>query len=462
MQNKILVIGDTILDEYIYVDPIKISDEAHVITSNIVNKKYVLGGGSNVARNIASLGGECTYLGLTSEHVNNRLLECMSEYDLKPILFNTENSVQIKTRVISTRGSQINRFDSIFNQSCDNNIVTKITKYLEENLNQFNFLVISKYYDFFLTPDLIKKILELAKKYNIKVIVDNRQKNISDFKDADFYKLNFNEFHKIYNCDILDNTFNSIKEIILKNGMLVNCLIITRSSLPTIVCKKNNDKIEFAEVKVKEVDVRDVSGAGDTFVASFSINFKNDHIDLNSIVENIYICHDVCNLVIKKMGTSVVWAYELNSDLPLSTLCEQLKKNSKKIVFTNGVFDILHIGHIKLLKEAKSFGDYLIVGINSDESVRKIKGSNRPINPENNRKIILEAIKFVDKVIIFNDETVSSLLEEIKPNIYVKGGDYTLENIPEKNSLKYVGKVHFIDIVEGKSSTDIINKLKEL
>ena len=140
---------------------------------------------------------------------------------------------------------------------------------------------------------------------------------------------------------------------------------------------------------------------------------------------------------------------------------EKLKKENKKIVFTNGCFDILHIGHVRYLKKSASFGDILIVGLNSDSSVKKLKGESRPINNEQDRAELLSELNFVDYVVIFNEDTPEKLLDEIKPDIYTKGADYTLKTLPEaKTVLKNNGKVEFISLVEGKSTTNVIKKIE--
>ena len=140
---------------------------------------------------------------------------------------------------------------------------------------------------------------------------------------------------------------------------------------------------------------------------------------------------------------------------------EKLKKENKKIVFTNGCFDILHIGHVRYLKKSASFGDILIVGLNSDNSVKRLKGETRPINNEQDRAELLSELNFVDFVVIFEEDTPEELLDEIKPDIYTKGADYTLETLPEaKTVLKNNGKVEFINLVEGKSTTNVIKKIE--
>jgi len=141
--------------------------------------------------------------------------------------------------------------------------------------------------------------------------------------------------------------------------------------------------------------------------------------------------------------------------------CEQLREKNKKIIFTNGCFDILHAGHVRYLESAKACGDYLVIGLNSDASVRALKGESRPINSEEDRAEVLGALRAVDDVVIFGDETAENLIAKVRPAIYVKGGDYTIETLPEaKIVLSYGGKVEFIPLVAGRSSSNIINKIK--
>ena len=143
-------------------------------------------------------------------------------------------------------------------------------------------------------------------------------------------------------------------------------------------------------------------------------------------------------------------------------LCELLRKNQKKIVFTNGCFDIIHAGHVKYLTQAKSFGDVLILGLNTDDSVRKLKGSNRPINSEADRSFVIDGLKAVDYVILFSESTAENLVDEIKPDIYVKGGDYNLDNLPEGKIVQsYGGQVKLIPLLEGRSTSNIISRIEK-
>ena len=143
--------------------------------------------------------------------------------------------------------------------------------------------------------------------------------------------------------------------------------------------------------------------------------------------------------------------------------CDELKRRGNKIVFTNGCFDILHAGHVRYLTAAKTFGDVLIVGLNSDESVRRLKGNSRPINSQLDRAEVLSGLKAVDHVIIFGEQTAEALIAEVKPNVYVKGGDYTLDTLPEAKIVQqFGGRVEFINLVAGRSTTNIVEKILEL
>lgn len=450
--SNVLVIGDLILDEYIYVRPLKISDEAHVITSLIQGKKISLGGAGNVACNIASQGNQCTFVGLSSFKYKKEITSNFKKFNIKCKLFIVDDSIQIKTRVVSNKKQQISRYDSQIEPKVSKLIIDNVISFIKNNIASYDFIVISKYYDFFIKERLVSSIIKLAHQYKKKLIVDNRQNNYQIFDNIDFYKLNFKEFCNIYGQ--VDNTFESIKKTINKNNLIKSNLLITRSELSTIFVSK--DRKDIFEINVEKVEVNDVSGAGDTFVATFASFFQ----EKKDIKELIKFCHSMCNIVVKKQGTNVVWTYEFSNNVSLKIISNQLKLNNKKIVFTNGVFDILHEGHIKLLQEAKVQGDYLIVGLNSDSSVKKLKGDDRPIKNEDERKLILEATKYVDKVIIFNELTVDNCLKQIKPDVYVKGGDYKIENLPEKKSLKYVEKVVFVDLVKNKSTTNIVKKIK--
>jgi len=234
-------------------------------------------------------------------------------------------------------------------------------------------------------------------------------------------------------------------------------LLITRSNKGMTLIERN--KITHFSTEAK--DVYDVSGAGDTVVAVLSACFS---IGFN-IIESIKIANIAAGIVVSKSGTMPITIEELNNTLYLNEhhkiknknkLIKKLKEyKNKKIIFTNGCFDLLHRGHIEYLRKAKELGDILIVGLNSDNSVKKLKGKSRPITNQNDRAEILSSLEFIDFVVIFNEETPYNLIKSIKPDVLVKGGDYKVQNIVGREFAK---KTHIIDFVNGYSTTGIIKK----
>lgn len=448
--KKILVIGDTILDKYIYLDTVKISDEAPVITHNINKIKYILGGAGNVARNVSALGFECDYLGLEDQK-ELFLKKLFDENNVKCTLFNVNNSVPIKTRVIS-RNQQISRFDTKNYINISDDIWKQLYDFVDKNIQNYNVVIFSKYFDGFLEPKFVNYVSNICKKNNIFTLIDNRQNNSHEYKNINLLKLNFNEFSNAIKKNILNETSCIIDELKkLYSELDYEIITVTRAEKEVITIKNNKIFVNM----VKRSDVVDVSGAGDTFVATFA-SFYNYNID-----EIIDLCIKSSTISVSKLGTAVTYRHELIEDNSnLVDILKFLKKENKKIVLTNGVFDIIHPGHIKLLKIAKEQGDFLIVGLNSDKSTKILKGDERPINNENDRKSVIESIRYVDYAIIFDETTADFLIKKIQPDVYVKGGDYSLENLPEKNSLKENTIVKFIDVIHNKSTTNIIKKIK--
>lgn len=451
--KKVLVFGDTIIDKYISLETIKISDEAPVITHSINGIKYLLGGGSNVSRNVSALGTECEYIGLSDE--NEKLLyDLFKENEVKAFLSRSDNSVPIKTRIMS-RSQQICRFDTKNIVKPSKDVFKKVIEYFLENIDNYSSVIFSKYFDGFLTPQLVNFIAKKCKEKGIFTIIDNRQNNSLEYKNISFLKLNFNEFQNLLDKKIkdeIDPVVENLKD--LYNKADYETIVVTRAEKEVVMIHQG----EISILPVKKTEVNDVSGAGDTFVATVASYYDKEHLE--DIVKLAILASSIS---IKKLGTAVVYSYELKENnyvVPLEEKLKQLKEQNKKIVLTNGVFDILHSGHIRLLEEAKSKGDFLIVGINSDRIVKQLKGESRPVNSEEDRKKVLESVKHVDYAVIFDEYNACKLLDDIKPDVYVKGGDYTLETLPEKEHVGGV-EVHFVNLVPGKSTTNIIKKINE-
>lgn len=451
---KILVIGDTILDKYIFLESKKISDEAPVITYEQVKYNYVLGGGSNVIKNLKNLNSNCHYLGLASIETKAILKNLFNDLKIKHSLFLAKNSVPIKTRFMS-KNQQIFRYDTTNEINLDKNTFKKIKTFLKNHLQNFDVIIFSKYFDGFITPDLVNFV---TSNFNKITYLDNRQNNNYLFKNISILKLNWNEYQNMIEKKASENEeeiIKNLKKIYRKNSF--QKIILTRADKNVIVTSGNKYEI----YKVPEVKVVDVSGAGDTFVATLALmNFNRNF----SVAMEIAIYSS--SLVVGKVGTSSIYSYELknffqnsNKLSDLLSLIKDQKFRGKKIVLTNGVFDILHLGHLDLLKKAKNKGDILVVAINSDKSVKTLKGINRPVNNQIDRKKMLESLSFVDFVYIFDELDAINIIEKILPDVYVKGGDYNEKNLPEKKVLQKIPEIFFVPKTEDKSTSCIIEKI---
>jgi D-beta-D-heptose 7-phosphate kinase/D-beta-D-heptose 1-phosphate adenosyltransferase len=379
--NKVLVIGDIIIDKYIYGTSTRISPEAPVPVVTHLTEKETLGGAGLVYENLKSLG------------VNVTLLD-----------IDQQNSV--KTRVICD-GHYITRIDD--DKQADGDAVLERIK--QSDFSVYDYVILSDYNKGVLNN--AKKIIKHINKFNCKIIVDPKT-NMERYEGAWLIKPNEKEFQEYFT-----NWQGNI--------------ITTRAGKSVVA--KIDDK-EF-EVPVETIEVSDVTGAGDCFLAAFVYGLTKGY-DYDKALK---VAVRGSTESVKHAGT-----YILNkSDL------------EETIVFTNGVFDILHTGHLKLLEYARSRGDRLVVGINSDDSVKRLKGPNRPINNHMLRKEQLLALPWVDEVQIFKEDTPLELMNWINPDLIIKGGDYIIETVVGHE--KY--NVEIFPTVEGKSTTNIIERMNE-
>ena len=377
---KVLVLGDVIIDKYIYGTSERLSPEAPVPVVKYQRKVETLGGAGLVYENLKSLGVDVT-------------------------LFETKQPSSIKTRVICD-GHYVTRIDD------DNHADSKavLRNVLRSNFSQWDYVILSDYNKGVLDESLA--IIEHINKFNCKIIVDPKE-YASQYKGAWLVKPNYSEFTKFGFNDWKGN-------------------IITTNAGNNVVASIED---EVYNVPVEDVEVSDVTGAGDCFLAAFVYGLTKQY----NYKRCIELAVKGSREAVKHVGTHTLTVSDLE----------------ERIVFTNGCFDILHTGHFELLAEAKSLGGKLIVGINSDESVRRFKGPKRPINNVNNRKKQLELLPWVDEVIVFDEDTPYRLIKEVVPHVIVKGGDYTVEQVVGHD----LAEVHIVSTVEGYSTTNIIERI---
>lgn len=463
---NILVIGDLMLDHYLWGSCERISPEAPVQVVDIAKETTVLGGAGNVINNLNALGASVSVSSVIGDDENGiELLNMLKEIevDTKNIIIQEKRKTSKKSRVIAV-SQQVLRYDNESKEDIEESSVINILDSLQNKISEYDIVILSDYGKGILTTELCAGIIELAKKHNVKVLVDPKGSDFTKYKGA--YLLTPNKKEAILATNIIiDDEISLEKALIkMKNECDLGLALVTLSE----------DGIATFDNKLKKFptvakEVFDVTGAGDTVIASiaFALSAKK------SLEEVIRFANLAAGVVVGKIGSATVSIDEIEeyeaslhkstSDShiksfdDINTIVNRYKENGKKVVFTNGCFDILHVGHVKYLQIAKSFGDVLIVGLNSDESVSRLKGPTRPVNIAEDRAYLLAALEAVDFVVPFVDDTPYELIKMIKPDTLVKGGDYEGKVVV---GTEFAGELKLVDFVDGKSTTKTIQKIQ--
>ena len=470
--EKILCIGDLILDHYVHGDIDRISPEAPIPILKANDKNYnILGGCGNVARNICSANNKCHLIsivgkdddGLRLKEIIRRIKNLTSNLIVDPVRCTTK-----KTRYVC-ENQQILRVDKEMENPISTAIELKIIKLLKKKINNSNVIVLSDYNKGVLTNNLIKRIIKIAKDYKKILIVDPKKKDFSVYAGATFITPNLKELKAATNTLGISTKSNENSLVLKLSKKIINkfdfkAVITTRSSNGISVV---TDVGSFFHLPSEAKEVFDVSGAGDTVLAYLSSSISKGE----SLESSIKISNVAAGLAVAKFGTSVVSIDEIENTKQIKNNKVVTHQDISKILrdydgekiigFTNGCFDLLHTGHISYLKSAKQKCDILILGLNSDESIKKLKGKNRPIVEQKDRVEILSSFPFVDKIVVFEEATPIKLIKKIKPNVIFKGKDYKKKDVVGfYESKKWQGKVILIDFVENKSTTNLIERIK--
>jgi len=446
MKKKITVIGDVMIDWYLHGESSRISPEAPVPVVNFKESKFQLGGAANVANNLKHLEIEPFLIGaIGNDHFGSLLKEHLKAEKIKFNLL-TEKSFQTicKQRLMSSN-QQLARID--YEKYFHGSKLTNLFNTFIKNIAKTDLIIVSDYGKG--TIFNARKLIQSAKKLKKKILIDPKGKDFTKYKGANLITPNKAEFENIMGKvgskrDLANKAKKMLEDLNLES------LIVTLGSEGMYVLTKSNKKITGDFINAYPQEVFDVSGAGDTTISALGAALSEG----NDIFSAAEFANLAASISVSKLGTSTVSKDEVTS-------LEASKGNKEQvIVFTNGCFDIIHSGHLDLLKEARSYGDKLIVGLNSDKSISKLKGSDRPIIGQSERKKILSALKFVDEVIIFNEENPLKLIKKLKPSILVKGADYSKEQVVGGEFVEsYGGEIKLVKLTKGKSSSKIINKL---
>jgi D-beta-D-heptose 7-phosphate kinase/D-beta-D-heptose 1-phosphate adenosyltransferase len=412
----IRIYGDSILDTWIYGSVDRVSPEAPVVILKESQVKNSAGGAANVSENLVNLGNTAKlYSACALDDAGNTLTSLVRSQKF----FDQTHSVTThKTRMVDSSGKHIMRLDR---EECyyKNNLIDQLIQDLSKN----DILVVSDYNKGTIKEDTVAKLKDRC----VNILVDPKQ-HPSYYRDAWLVKPNMKEFESWV------GEFTCEKAFLLMQEYNWHWLVVTAGANGLYVFKSTGEFRHYSE-PVREV--ADVSGAGDIVIAVIA-HCLDQGLDVYKSAE--IACYAAARSV-ERQGITLV---ELN-DLVKGT------------VFTNGCFDILHLGHLRLLEAARSKGKKLIVGLNSDASVKRLKGNHRPINSQDKRKAQLEALPWVDQVIVFDEDTPLDLIKKINPDLIVKGGDYTVDQVIGN----HLAQVYIFPSIKDFSTTDIIEKSNE-
>lgn len=469
---RCLVVGDLMLDEYLWGTTERISPEAPVQVVDVQREDLRLGGAGNVANNLRALGCQVSLASVIGADDNGEaLLRELAERQIvvNGIFREPGRRTCRKTRIVAAH-QQILRIDRETRTSLSPLLESELCTWLKEQVGAFDVVLVSDYLKGVLTPAVLAAVVSTARSRHIPVLVDPKGTDYSRYRGATVLTPNRKEAEAAAGLAIHDDvTLGRAAETIMGKVGLDN-LLITRSEAGMSLFSGSGRTVHIPTVAR---EVFDVTGAGDTVLATLACGVAGG-MDL---VDAARLANTAAGIAVAKLGTSVVTPAEIvdvvalthrDSDAKikdrtvLAALLEQARRNGKRVVFTNGCFDLLHAGHVKYLQAARRLGDLLILGLNSDASVRRLKGPKRPLIGEEERSHLLAALGCIDYVCLFDEDTPLELISLLKPHILVKGGDYTPENVVGRELVEANGgRVELIPFVDGKSTTNLIEKVLE-
>lgn len=466
---KVLIYGDFMVDKYIMGNVKRISPEAPVPILEVTKKNSKLGGAGNVVNNILALGASTRVLGCVGDDADGMwILNRLNKRNADTAFMRTDSEVMtiVKTRVVS-KNQQYIRLDEERIEDIPDSYEQYVREHIEEILADIQVIIISDYGKGAVTKKIAGFLIECANERNIPVVVDPKGKDYSKYKGATVCTPNTNELKVVTGITSEAEEELTKAGFALRDEISLQYLMLTRSEKGISVFDGDKKK----DYPAVEKDVVDVTGAGDTVVSVVALGLAVGY----EIGECSKLANLAASVVCSKFGAATLSMNELlecilysgefkNIDAEVAVfIAENLREKGKKVVFTNGCFDLVHAGHISSFNQAKAFGDVLIVAVNSDASVKRIKGEKRPIVSQQNRIAMLCALECVDYVILMEDDNPINLIKAIKPDITVKGKDWEHKHLPEREVVEsYGGEVKFIEMEEGLSTTNIISKIIEI
>jgi D-beta-D-heptose 7-phosphate kinase/D-beta-D-heptose 1-phosphate adenosyltransferase len=474
-RQTVLCIGDLMVDEFVYGEVSRISPEAPAPVIAAQRSETNIGGAGNVARNIASLGGRCIFTGLIGEdEVGVKLAVTLAqEPGIESVLVHDPaRPTTRKVRFVSEHFStHMLRADWELAHPASSEIEQKLIDAVLPNIARADIVLLSDYAKGVLTARVIRNVIDAAKKHGKRVIVDPKSANLAIYRGATLLTPNRKEFTEATRSRADSDA--SIAEAARDAMVLADCeaMLVTQSEHGMTLVTREGETVHVPALPVK---VRDVSGAGDTVAAALALSLAAG-ADWEGALR---VANAAAAVAVGKKGTATVTQAELRRKiLPHASLAAEEKiapadvldahladwrKQGLRVGFTNGCFDILHPGHVKVLTAARRACDRLVVGLNSDASTRRLKGEGRPVQDERARAEVLAALEAVDLVVVFEEDTPIRLIAQVRPSVLVKGGDYTREQVVGHEIVEaHGGEVLLVDILDGHSTTSLVKRARE-
>ncbi len=463
-QTQILVVGDVMLDRYWHGTTSRISPEAPVPVFKVGQEEDRPGGAGNVGLNIAALGAGASLIGVVGddaagESLNNSLSAAGINADLQ---ISSDKPTITKLRVIS-RHQQLIRmdFEEAYAPEDSSDLVAKATALMPK----MKALVLSDYAKGSLYH--CEALIALARRHKVPVLVDPKGRDFSRYRGADVLTPNLQELEDVVGpCRTEQELVSKSAELMARLDL--NALLITRGEQGMTLLRPDQPELHLP---ARAREVFDVTGAGDTVIAVLSAAIAAGQ----PLPQATALANLAAGLVVGKLGTATVSGPELRrailqeqgaergvvTEEQLLLVMEDARAHGERVVFTNGCFDIIHAGHVGYLEEARQLGDRLVVAVNSDASIRRLKGKGRPINPLERRMAVLAGLGAVDWVVAFDDDTPERLLSELKPEVLAKGGDYREDQVVGWQIVKgYGGEVRTLRLFDSCSTSGIVNKIR--
>ena len=473
-RQTILCIGDLMLDDFVYGDVSRISPEAPAPVIRVTREDVVIGGAGNVARNVASLGAKCLFVGVIGNDASGKMVRSALGRARRGIashlVVDRQRPTTRKLRFVSEHYStHLLRADWEVAKPVDARTEAALIRQALKLLPRAGAVVLSDYAKGVLTPRLIRAVIGRAKKLGKPVIVDPKGSDFSIYRGATVVTPNRKELAEATRLPVDTHAELAAAAGALARAVGSKAVLVTLSEEGMML---HASRAEPVHVPAYSVKVRDVSGAGDTVAATLAIMLAAG-ADFESAMR---AANAAASVVVGKSGTAAVSAAELRARiLPAATLASEEKivfdwreldarlaewrAQDLRIGFTNGVFDLLHPGHIKVLAQSRAACDRLVVGLNSDASVKRLKGKDRPIQGERARAEVLAGLEAVDLVVIFGQDTPLKLIQHVRPTVLVKGGDYRPDQVVGREVVRAQGgEVIVVDLVKGFSTTRIVEK----